>query len=193
MVSGQDGEGRPCTWTPRWPPGSTVLALQPLPPKIRVGVELIRPKRSREAAACWRETILESSGCFCRDSVAVFAHLGGCSSCSSTCWCGGRKDGAQPVPSCGEVSRGHVYTSLALGEHLATGQLKNSLLETALSCLQPPPTQCCIVMLRCALQYKENQTHQSLVQKLQPSARMAALVALGSVNTEGKQSQDSQS
>lgn len=33
VVSGQDGEGRPCTWTPRWPPGSTVLALQPPHPK----------------------------------------------------------------------------------------------------------------------------------------------------------------
>lgn len=37
----------------------------------------------------------------------------------------------EPTPSLAtvEVSRGHVYTGLAPAECLATGQLKNSLLE----------------------------------------------------------------
>lgn len=64
------------------------------------------------------------------------------------------------------------------------------------SCLQHPPTQACTLQLRHALQDKENGTHQSLGtarQKLLPSTRVAGLLVLGSVNSEGKYSHDSQS
>lgn len=66
----------------------------------------------------------------------------------------------------------------------------------ALSWQQPPPALPFNIKLTRALWCMANLAHQSSgvsLRELQPSARTAALVVLGSVNFEGEWSQDSQS
>lgn len=98
------------------------------------------------------------------------------------------------------TERQHQHQQRPPGQKKRRGEVMGSYLPKDLqkapscSCLQPSPTQACTVQLRHALRDKENGTYQSLgtaPQKLLLSTRAAALLVLGSVNSEGKCSHDS--
>lgn len=101
--------------------------------KLGRSVNSSGPRRAEKLLRVVRRPLWRVRAVFAGILLQCFANWGDCSSYSSKCWCGGRKDGPQPVPSHGEVSRGHVYTGLALGKCLTTGHLKNSPLGKGIS------------------------------------------------------------
>ena len=101
----QDGAGCPCTLTPRWPPGSTVLTLQPPPPKIRQGST---PQAQEEPRSCCllAGDRFGDCGLFLQGFRCCDLHTGGG---TAVAW---QEEGRSPaVPGRGEVSREHAYTS----------------------------------------------------------------------------------